>query len=225
MSKNSIRNWPWLLIITNIGALFPIAWFAWDFWQGDFSVIVNPFQAATIRTGKPALILLVLSLACTPINSVFGWRQILTIRKTLGLYAFFYVTLHFLIFLVDNGYLNGALQLAPILEATFEKRFALVGFLSFLILLPLAITSTKGWMKRLKRNWKRLHRLVYLAGFLAIVHYIWLVKSDYREPLVYGAILGILLILRLPNLRKPISTFRNRYFKRKTTPKKRVTSA
>ena len=211
-SKGSRRKkkFNWLLLLVHLGALFPIAWFAWDFYQGNAGVIVNPFQAATLRTGKPALILLLLSLACTPANTLFGFRQALTVRKTLGLYAFFYVSLHFLIFIVDNGLFGNRIEIPPILEATFEKRFALIGFTAFLILLPLAITSTKGWMKRLGRNWKRLHQIVYAAGILAIFHYIWLVKSDYREPLVYGLILTLLLVVRLPLLRKWISQTRNR---------------
>jgi len=204
----------WLSIVTHLGALFPLVWFAWDFWQGNYAVIINPFQEATFRTGKAALILLVLSLACTPINTIFGWRRVLTVRKTLGLYAFFYVSLHFLIFIVDNGLFGNHIEIPPILEATFEKQFALVGFLAFLILLPLAITSTKGWMKRLGRNWKRLHRFVYLAGLLAIIHYVWLVKSDYREPFIYGAILGLLLITRIPKLRKSITQYRARFSKK-----------
>lgn len=198
-------KWTWLQLLTHVGGLFPLVWFLWDFWQGNFAIIVNPFQAATLRTGKAALILLILSLACTPLNTLFGWRQVLALRKTLGLYAFFYVSLHFSIFIVDNGLFGNRIEFGPILEATFEKRFALVGFLAFLILLPLAVTSTKGWMKRLGRNWKRLHRFVYLAGGLAIVHYVWLVKSDYRQPIIYGLILGLFLLIRLPRLRKTIS--------------------
>lgn len=204
------QKWTWLTILTHVGALSPFILLAWDFWGGNSALLINPFQEVTLRTGKAALILLILSLACTPINTIFGFRRVLTLRKTLGLYAFFYVSLHFLIFIVDNGLFGNQIELGPILEATFEKRFALVGFLAFLILLSLAITSTKGWMKRLGRNWKRLHRFVYLAGILVIVHYVWLVKSDYRQPLVYGAVLGLFLLVRLPSLRKSIRQFKTR---------------
>ena len=207
---NSKGGLNWLAILVHLGALFPLVRFGWEFWQGSFAVIVNPFQEATLRTGEAALILLVLSLACTPLNTFFGWRRALTVRKMLGLYAFFYVSIHFLIFIVDNGYLGNSIKLQLILDATFEKRFALVGFLAFLILLPLAITSTKGWMKRLGRNWKRLHRLTYVAGILAVIHFIWLVKSDIREPLIYAAILGVFLIVRLPQVRKFITAQRTR---------------
>jgi sulfoxide reductase heme-binding subunit YedZ len=132
------------------------------------------------------------------LNTVFGFRQALKVRRALGLYAFFYASLHLLIFVgVDYGF-------DPVLlrEAIFEKRFALIGFASFLILLPLAITSTRGWMKRLGKNWTRLHRLVYLAALLVIVHYTWLVKSDIRVPILYGVGIVILLVLRLPAIRR-----------------------
>jgi sulfoxide reductase heme-binding subunit YedZ len=128
------------------------------------------------------------------------------LRKSLGLYAFFYATLHFLTF-VGLDY-----QFDPELlkDAILKKRYALVGFAAFLTLLPLAITSTKGWMRRLGKNWKRLHRLIYLAGLLAIVHFVWLVKSDIREPLAYGAVVVTLLALRLKPLRRILVDFREK---------------
>jgi sulfoxide reductase heme-binding subunit YedZ len=197
----------WLRILTHLGALTPLAWLLWDWWTNQLTV--NPIQDITFRTGKPALILLVLSLACTPVNTLFGLRQVIPLRKPLGLYAFMYVSLHFLIFVgLDYGFDLGLLY-----EAIFEKRYALVGFAAFLILLPLAITSTKGWMKRLGKNWKRLHRWVYLVGLLAVIHYIWLVKSDIREPLVYGAIVILLLLVRVPVVRRAITNFRSRLTK------------
>lgn len=192
----------WLLILTHLGALWPLATLIWDNYH--YQLTANPIQEITFRTGKAALVLLVLSLACTPVNTLFRFRQVIPLRKVLGLYSFFYVSLHFLIFVwLDYGLDWGLLQ-----QAIFEKRYALVGFAAFVILTPLAITSTKGWMKRLGKTWKRLHRLVYLAALLAVIHFVWLVKSDIREPLAYGAILGLLLLLRLPGLRKAISAWR-----------------
>ena len=194
----------WLKLTTHIAALAPLAILIWDFYHDQLTF--NPIQEATFRTGKYALILLVLSLAVTPLNTVFGWRQVVPLRKWLGLYAFMYAAIHFLIFVwLDYGLDPQLLQ-----EAIFEKRYALVGFSAFMILLPLALTSTKGWMRRLGKKWKRLHRLVYLAGLLAVIHFVWLVKSDIREPLVYGAIVGVLLLLRLPVIRKNISKLRSR---------------
>jgi sulfoxide reductase heme-binding subunit YedZ len=193
----------WLRFLVHAGALLPLAVLLWDYWQGGLSV--NPIQDVTLRTGKYALILLVLSLACTPINLVFGYKPVLRVRRALGLYAFMYVALHLLIFVgLDYGF-----DPALIREAILEKRYALVGFTAFLILLPLAITSTKGWMRRLGRLWKRLHRWVYLAALLAVLHFVWLVKSDIREPLMYGAVVVILLVLRIPRVRRSVSHFRS----------------
>ena len=209
LKKKSKFNW--LFYLVQIGALYPLVWFGWQFWQQDFAVIINPFQEATLRTGYAALVLLMLSLAATPLNTVFGWRRALTVKKTLGLWGFAYVTLHFLIFIVDNGLFDNTIKLAPILEATFEKRFALVGFAAFVLLLPLAITSTKGWQKRLGKRWKQLHRLAYIAPGLGVLHYAMLVKSDLREPLMYGFAFAVLLIVRLPKVRKWINTNRPRF--------------
>jgi len=176
---------------------------------------VNPIQDITLRTGKVALVLLVLSLACTPINSVFGYKPVLRLRRPLGLYAFMYVGLHLLIFIgLDYG-----LDLVLIREAILEKRYALVGLGAFLILLPLAITSTKGWMRRLGKVWKRLHRAVYVAALLAVVHFVWLVKSDIREPLLFGAVVVMLLLLRISPIRRFVSRCRSwlkRYVFQKT---------
>ncbi len=212
------QSWTPLQIVTHLGALFPLAWLVWDFWQGNLALLINPFQDITFRTGKAALILLLLSLAVTPLNTLFGWRQIIPLRKPLGLYAFLYGLLHFAVFVVDNGYVENAIRWSAIYEATFEKRFALVGFTALMILLPLAITSNQWSMRQLKKNWKRLHRLVYLAGILVIIHFVWLVKSDVREPLAYGAVLALLLALRLPPVRRRLSSWRNK----KNTPPKPV---
>ena len=207
MTKRKGR-WTLLQIVVHVGAFGPLLWLAWDFWQGQITLMINPFQELTFRTGKAALILLLLSLACTPLNTVFGFKQALTLRKPLGNYAFMYGLLHFLIFVVDNGLVANNFDLLAVYEATFEKRYALAGFAALMILLPLALTSNKWSMKRLRKNRKRLHRLVYLAGILVIINFIWLVKADIREPLVYGAILTLLLGLRIPGVKKYVSSFR-----------------
>jgi len=191
-------------ILVHLGALFPLAWLLWDFARDDLTA--NPIQAVTLRTGKAALILLVLTLAATPVNTLFGYKPAIKFRRTLGLYTFFYASLHFLIFVgLDYGF-----DLALIYGAIFEKRYALVGFAAALILLPLAITSTRGWKRRLGKNWKRLHMLIYLAGILVIIHYIWLVKTDIRQPLIYGAVVILLLIARIPIIRKYLSNLRDK---------------
>jgi len=215
MSKRK-SGWTPLQIAVHVGAFIPLLLLAWDFWQGSAAVAINPFQAFTLRTGKAAIILLVLSLAVTPLITVTGWRQLAPLRKPLGLYAFMYAAIHFTIFVVDNGYVENSVDWMAVYEATFEKRFALVGFATLLILLPMAITSNKWSMRHLKKNWKRLHRLVYAAGILAAIHFIWLVKSDYREPLIYAGIIILLLVLRVPPIRRHIVNFRTRRKNRST---------
>lgn len=194
----------WLPVATHIGSLLPIVSLAWKFLHDQLTA--NPIQYITFRTGKAALVLLILSLACTPMSTIFGLKQVIRLRKPLGLYAFTYATLHFLTFVgLDYQFDPSLLQ-----EAIFKKRYALVGFAAFLSLLPVAITSTRSWMKRLGKNWKRLHRLVYLAGILVIVHFVWLVKSDIREPLAYGSVIVLLLTLRFTVVKKPLVNLRER---------------
>jgi sulfoxide reductase heme-binding subunit YedZ len=197
-----------LRLLLHIAALSPLALLVWDFTQGGLTV--NPIKEIQLSTGRYALTLLMLSLACTPISTMFGLKQVLQLRRPLGLYAFFYASLHFMNFLgLDYGF-----DLGLIREDIFEKWFALVGFSAFLVLLPLAVTSTKGWVKRLGKNWERLHWLVYLAALLAVTHFTLQVRADFRRPLLYGAILVILLILRLPSVQNAMSKFRRRLIKR-----------
>ena len=198
----SLPKWTKFQIIVNLAALVPFILLVVDWFRDNLTY--NPIQALELRTGKYALVLLILTLACTPLNTIFGFRQALKVRRTLGLYSFFYVSLHFIIFVgldyqFDFSLLKGAI---------FEKRFALVGFTAGIILLPLAFTSTRGWMKRLGKTWKKMHKFVYLAGILVIIHYMWVMKSDIRISLLYGAVLLILLLLRIPSVRRGASRVR-----------------
>ncbi len=196
---------PWLQILIHIAALLPLAMIVWDFSQGQLTA--NPIREIQLRTGRVALTLLVLSLACTPIYIVFGFKQVLALRRTLGLYAFTYASLHFLNFIgLDYGF-----NFMLIREDISEKRFALVGFAAFLILLLLAITSTATWKKRLGKNWQRLHRLTYAAALLAVLHFVWQVKVEVPQPLIYSAILILLLVVRIPWIRKVIGKGSSRH--------------
>jgi methionine sulfoxide reductase heme-binding subunit len=194
-----------LRVATHVGALIPLGVLVWDFYQGRLSV--NPIQAAEQRTGLIALTLLLLSLACTPLNILFGFSQAIQRRRALGLYAFFYASLHMLLFfVVDYG-----LDWGTIWETLVQKRYMIAGMGAFLTLIPLAVTSMRWWMKRMGKNWTRLHRLVYLAGGLALVHFAWVVKGnilqlrgDVRRVVLYGAILVLLLVVRIPSLRRTI---------------------
>ena len=194
----------YLQIAAHVGALLPLAVLIFDFFTDNLTV--NPIQDVTFRTGKTALVLLILSLACTPVYSLFKFRPAINLRRPLGVYAFVYIALHLIIFIFDNFVWSFGFSW-DILKATiFEKRYILAGFSAFLIFLPMAITSTKGWQKRMGKNWKTLHKGVYLADILVIIHYVWLVKSDVREPLAWGAGVLILLALRIPAIKKGAQT-------------------
>lgn len=199
------REWlsrNWYRVLVHLGALLPLGWLLWHYIQGLF--LVDPVREVTTITGRTALILLLLSLACTPLRLLTGLNQVLRVRRALGVYASLYAGLHFLVFVgLDYGF-----DLQFLGPAIFDQPYVLVGFAAGVIMLVLAATSTKGWKRRLKRSWKRLHRLVYLVGPIVIVHFLWLSKDD-RLPWRYGAILAALLVFRLPPIRRAISRFRH----------------
>jgi sulfoxide reductase heme-binding subunit YedZ len=193
-----------LKAVIHIAALLPLALLALDLSLGRLSA--NPIREVTLRTGRYAIALLVLSLACTPLNILFGLRQALVARKPLGLYAALYAALHLAIYVAwDYGF-----QFDLIWLEVREKRFIQVGLLAVLILVPLAVTSTRRWTQRLGKGWKRLHRLVYLAGLFAVLHFVLLVKVTRPAPLVYAALLALLLVVRIPVVRRAIRATRER---------------
>lgn len=185
-------------------ALTPALWLLWDFWRGNLSV--NPIEDITHRTGWWALTLLTAALAITPIRHVTGWHEIIRFRRLVGLFAFFYATLHLLVYVV----LDRFFAFGTVLEDIAERPFITVGFAAWLILLALASTSTRGWIRRLRKNWQRLHRLVYVAGALGAIHFYWKVKADTREPVWFIAILSLLLLSRLPPVRRFVVAIRQR---------------
>ncbi len=194
----------WLRVLAHVICAIPFLVLLWD--ASNDNLTANPIQAITQRTGISALIALVLSLMVTPINTVFGFKQVVPLRRPLGLYAFWYASLHFLTFSVLDYNLNPSL----LVDAIGKKPYALVGFAAYLMLAPLAITSTKGWMKSLGKRWKKLHKLIYIIAPLVILHWIWVVKADWREPLVYGLIIAALFSLRIPAVRQFFTRWRNR---------------
>ncbi len=150
-------------------------------------------------TGQDALAILLLTLSVTPVRRLFGVNKIHNLRRMLGLWAFAYAVTHLSIYLVFDQlcYSPGTCQFAAIWQDILKRKFIFVGQLAFLCLLLLALTSTTGWMRRLKKNWTRLHRLVYVAGVAGVVHFIWIQKSDIREPLNWAFWLAALLGIRI----------------------------
>jgi sulfoxide reductase heme-binding subunit YedZ len=198
-TKNRFFDY-WFRILVHIACLVPIPWLLYDAWQGNLTA--DPIRSAILRTGKIALILLVLSLACTPLNTIFGFSPALKVRRALGDYSFLYVCIHFAIFVgLDYGF--------NFLYVSYEiiKPYALVGLIAGILLIPLAITSFPPWPKRLGKNWKRLHNVVYVIDFLAALHYILVVKQGVVEPYLWMIVIVFLLVLRLPPIRHFLSGF------------------
>jgi len=204
------RRFPLLLrLAVHLGGILPLVFLVRDALTDNLTV--NPYQKAEQRTGETALVLLLFSLACTPLNILFGFSRAVKHRRTLGLYAFFYASLHLFIFSV----LDYGLDWEIIWDTVLENRYIFVGLAAFLCLLALAVTSFRWWMKRMGKNWTRLHRVVYLAGGLAILHLAWVIKGDVLglagnvgKPILYGTILAVLLVVRIPPIRRTIVQFR-----------------
>ena len=201
----------WLQVVIHILGWLPLAWIPYAYFAGRLSV--NPIQDIEQRLGRTALYFLIASLACTPLNTLFGWRELLKRRRALGLYCFMYASLHVLTFTgLDYGF-----NLQLIGGIVLKKPYAIVGLATFILLLPLAVTSFRWWMKKLGRKWTSLHRLVYLAGVLDILHYAWakkgnlfILSGDILRPLLWGLLLLLLLALRLPPVRRWASGLRQK---------------
>ena len=192
--------------IVHLAALTPLAILSWQMWTvattGSDALGADPVAEMEHRLGLWALRLLLLTLAITPLRQLTGWTALLRFRRMLGLYAFAYASLHLAAYAVLD--LRGYWPL--LLEDIAKRPYITVGFLGWLLLVPLAITSTRGWMRRLGRRWAQLHRLVYAVAVLAVLHFWWLVKSDLREPALYAGIAVLLLGWRVLRLRSAPAT-------------------
>ena len=174
-----------------LAALSPFLWLAFRGLTGRLSV--NPIEDITLTTGIWALRFLLISLAITPIRRLTGWQRVIQYRRMLGLFAFFYATLHLLTYVV----LDQGLAFEFIIPDILKRPYITMGMIAFTLMVPLAITSTKGWIRRLGKKWQLLHRLVYLSALAACIHFLWKVKVAIGEPVYYAAILGVLLAFRL----------------------------
>jgi len=200
-----------LRILFHMVCWLPLAWILYAYFSGRLSV--NPIQDIEQRLGHLALYFLFATLMVTPLHTLLGWRQPLKYRRALGLYCFLYASLHVLAFSgLDYGF-----NLRLIGGIVIKKPYAILGMLAFLLLLPLAVTSFGGWKQRLARRWTKIHRLVYLAGILVVLHYTWARKGnlfslsgDIQRPLAWGLLLLVLLSLRLPSIRRRVGALRQR---------------
>jgi len=161
---------------------------------GSGGLGANPIEFITRSTGTWTLVGLLLTLSITPLRRLTGQVALLRYRRMLGLFSFFYGCLHFVTYI----WLDQFFDPAAIARDILKRPFITIGFTAFVLLIPLAATSTHAMMRRLGRRWQQLHRLIYLIALLGVIHYVWLVKKDLTEPLIYGGVLACLLVLRLP---------------------------
>lgn len=189
----------WFKLVVFLACLSPLGFLAARAYKGQLSA--NPVEFVQHFTGDWTLRFLLITLAVTPLRRLLNLPDLIRFRRMLGLFAFFYVCLHFLTYLGPDQ----AFDLHGMWKDVAKRPFITVGFLGFVLLIPLALTSTKNWIRRLGgKRWQALHRFIYITAFCGVVHYYWLVKSDHRLPLLYGAILAVLLLYRLASsLLKP----------------------
>jgi sulfoxide reductase heme-binding subunit YedZ len=182
----------WTKVVVFLVCLIPLGGLVWRGFHNGLGA--NPVEFIQLTTGDWVLRFLVLTLCITPFRKLFNLPDLIRFRRMLGLFAFSYLCIHFLTYLV----LDQSLDLAAIWKDIAKRPFITVGFLGFLLLLPLAITSTAGWIRRLGgKRWQILHRAIYFAAVAGVIHYYWKVKSDVRMPLLYGALVSVLLLWRL----------------------------
>jgi methionine sulfoxide reductase heme-binding subunit len=177
--------------IVFLAALIPLGLLALDALQGNLGA--NPIERITHRTGLWTLILLLTTLAITPLRRITGIQWLIQYRRMIGLFAFFYGCLH----LMTYVWLDQFFDVHSMLKDVYKRPFITAGFTAFVLMVPLAVTSTKGWIRRLGKRWQLLHRLIYFSAAAGVIHFIWLVKADRREPLMYATVLIVLMAARV----------------------------
>lgn len=180
-----------LKVAVFLAALLPLAHLAWKGFHEELGA--NPIEVITHSTGDWTIIFLLLTLSITPLRRITGWQPWIRFRRMLGLYAFFYALLH----LTTWVWLDKFFDVHDMIADVLKRRFIMMGMTALLLMLPLAITSTKGWIRRLGKNWQKLHRLVYASAAAGVIHYWWLVKADITKPALYAAVLVLLLLIRV----------------------------
>lgn len=199
-------------ILVFLACLTPFLWLVTRTLTGRLGI--NPVEDLELTTGIWALRLLIVTLLVTPLRRVSGWNRIIQYRRMLGLFAFFYASLHFAIYVAVDQFF----AFEFIVKDVAKRPFITMGFIAFVLMIPLALTSTKGWIRRLGRRWGLLHRLIYVSAVCAAIHYLWKVKVMIGSPVYYAAAIGILLAFRLvwqARSAKPFSLFPLPFFLKK----------
>ena len=212
-----------LQILVHLAAWIPLIVLIWDYQNGNLTA--NPYQAATQRMGFTALVLIILSLTITPLNTIFRVPEVIKLRRPLGLYGFMYAAIHLLIFTgLDYGF-DWDLLIADLAD----KRYILVGLTAFLLLVPVAFTSYRWWMIRLGKRWKQLHKLVYIVNVLIVLHFAWVIKGDVLglqgdilRPILAGVVVFLLLVARIPAIRKRLAGTGQYLIPRRTPARRRI---
>ena len=178
-------------VLVFIACLGPLAWLLIRTLTGRLGI--NPVEDLELTTGIWALRFLVITLAVTPVRRITGWNRVIQYRRMFGLFTFFYVCVHFAIYIgIDQFFAFGS-----ILKDVAKRPFITMGFTAFVLMIPLALTSTKGWIRRLGRRWQVLHRLIYISAVCAAIHYLWKVKVMIGSPVYYAMVIGLLLGFRI----------------------------
>jgi sulfoxide reductase heme-binding subunit YedZ len=182
----------WTKALLWVLCLVPLGWLSWRAWNQDLTA--NPIEYVTHFLGDWTIRLIVATLAVTPLRKLFHLPDLIRFRRLIGLFAFFYGTLHFLTWL----WIDKFFDFQEIVKDVVKRPYITVGFAAFILMMPLAVTSTTGWIRRLGgKRWQLLHRLIYISAIAGVVHYYWLVKSDIRLPLLYGTLVFVLLGYRV----------------------------
>src|ERR1700681_870302 len=189
---HALLNSKWSKPVVFLLCLFPLAALGWRALHGELTA--NPIEFITHATGDWTLRFLVFTLCVTPFRKILHLPELIGVRRMIGLFAFFYGCLHFTTYI----WLDKFFDIHEMIKDIVKRPFITVGFSAFVLMIPLALTSTAWSIRRLGgKNWQRLHRLIYLTGILGVVHYVWLVKADLRKPIEYGIVLSILLLYRV----------------------------
>lgn len=189
---NKILTNKWTKAVIFLACLIPLGILMWETLHGELTA--NPIEFVTHATGDWTLRFLILTLCVTPLRKILGLPELIRFRRMLGLFAFFYAFLHFSMWIGVDKFFDWS----EMIKDVEKRRFITVGFTGFVLLIPLAWTSTAGWIRRLGgKRWQMLHRAIYLSAIAGVIHYYWLVKSDEHKPLQYAAVVGVLLAWRL----------------------------
>lgn len=187
-----MKYFPQLKALLFFACLIPLLRLVWMGYAGELGA--NPIELITRSLGTWTLVFLLITLSITPLRQLSGWSWIIKLRRMAGLFAFFYALLHFITYI----WLDQFFDLSSIVKDVIKRPFITIGFTAFILLIPLAITSTNAMMKKMGgKNWQLLHKLVYLIAIFAVIHYWWLVKKDITQPLIYAGLLAVLLAYRI----------------------------